>query len=295
MAKAHYLRAGHTLSVTVNEGRAHVRSSDGLESTFTRSSVSYGPYLVDRDYLIDGDVTVTIAAYTSALNAAVLTNAGAPDDAARATLAVDPDGDDNALTFTARVYGAEGNSITVAYVDPSANDAVLSVAVFRQAITVSLATGEAGAITSTAAEVLAAIEANGLAHQLVTVAIVAGDGEGSSDDGSGVVTAMAAAALAGGAGTAIGTVQAGGLLIDTTGGKQYRNVGTPAVPVWVSPQDLHLYGAGAPVDYTDGDPVATGEGTAWPGALYSDITNANVYRNDGSRAQPAWVQLADAS
>lgn len=53
-------------------------------------------------------------------------------------------------------------------------------------------------------------------------------------------------------------------------------------------------GAGAPVDYTDGDPVATGQDTAIPGTLYIDTTNAVVYRNDGTAAEPAWVALADA-
>ena len=54
-------------------------------------------------------------------------------------------------------------------------------------------------------------------------------------------------------------------------------------------------GAGAPVDYTDGDPVATGQDTAVPGTLYIDTTNAVIYRNDGTAAEPAWVALADAA
>jgi hypothetical protein len=61
---------------------------------------------------------------------------------------------------------------------------------------------------------------------------------------------------------------------------------------------LHLYGEGAPVDYTDGDPEATGEGTAPPGALYSVISGTgagDVYRNSGTQAQPTWTKLADAA
>lgn len=54
-------------------------------------------------------------------------------------------------------------------------------------------------------------------------------------------------------------------------------------------------GAGAPVDYTDGDPVATGQDTAGPGTLYIDTTNAVIYRNDGTAAEPTWVALADAA
>jgi hypothetical protein len=88
----------------------------------------------------------------------------------------------------------------------------------------------------------------------------------------------------------------------------YRNSGTRLAPVWtVEVQSgyaatsskvnalaaLHLYGAGAPVDYTDGDPEATGEGTAPKGALYSDTTTGLVYRNSGTQAEPLWTRLGD--
>ncbi len=55
------------------------------------------------------------------------------------------------------------------------------------------------------------------------------------------------------------------------------------------------YDAGAPVDYTDGTPPATGEGTAVKGALYIDTINGFVYRNSGTQAHPAWTKLADAA
>jgi hypothetical protein len=228
MADFYKLTAGKTLTATAIDGRIHVRSS--VASAFTRSSVSFGPYLVDTDWLVDGGATVVLADHTTAFNALVIENDGAPDDATQAAISINPTGDDNAVIFTARAYGVDGNSITVAYVDPSANDAALAVSVFRQAITVSLATGEAGAIESTAAEVLAAIQADGAANELVTVALDETDTNFS--DGSGVVTAVPAPALEGGAGTAIGKVLPGGLLIDTTGGKSYRNVGTLAAPAW---------------------------------------------------------------
>lgn len=229
MADAYHLNAGQTLTVTVNEGRAHVLTIDGTKGGFTRSSVVYGPFLVGTDWLVDGDVSVAIADYTAAHNAYIYPNAGAPDDAAQAALTVNPTGDDNGLIFTARAYGTEGNSISVEYVDPGA-DAALSVSVFRQAITVNLAYAEE-AITSTAAEVLAAIEAHSEANQLVTVAIQTAD-SGSGDDGSGIVTAMAAASLTGGAGTGIGIVSKGALVVDTTNGALYQNTGTQAVPAY---------------------------------------------------------------
>lgn len=295
MADLHPLAAGYTLTVTAGVGAASARQvEDETIAAVVQSGFSYtfGPYLVDRSFLVDGGATISVDAFGTSFGNLLATNAGAPVDAVQASKSINPTGDDNALTFTARVAGSPGNSITVEYVDPGA-DGALSVSVAGPAITVTLAYAEA-AITSTAAEVLAAIDAHPQANELVSVAIDASD-TGSGDDGSGVVTAIAKTALESGAGTAIGTVETGGLLIDTTNGKLYKNTGTKALPVWVSPDDLHLYGAGVPVDYTDGDPPATGEGTAYPGAIYTDLTNADVYRNDGTRAQPAWVQLGDAA
>lgn len=56
-----------------------------------------------------------------------------------------------------------------------------------------------------------------------------------------------------------------------------------------------LSGAGAPVDYTDGDPAATGEGWAIKGALYIDTTNAKIYINGGTEAQPVWKLVTSAA
>lgn len=166
----------------------------------------------------------------------IVSGEGAPEDGVQATLSCNPAGDDNALTFTAVAYGADGNSITIEYVDPAANDAELSVSVTDTAITVNLATDEAGLITSTAADVLAAIEAAPAADALVTVVIDASD-TGAGDDGSGVVTALASAPMTGGEGTSIDVSPPGGLYIDTTNAVVYRNDGTAAAPVWVALAD----------------------------------------------------------
>jgi hypothetical protein len=163
--------------------------------------------------------------------------AGAPVDAAKATKNLNPAGNDNGLTFTAVDFGDAGNDISIAYLDPAANDAELSVDVSGSAITVNLATGVAGAITSTAAEVLAAIEASVEASALVTVAIMTTDA-GVADDGSGVVTALAAANLVGGLdGTGAGEALPGSFYIDTDGKTPYRNSGTTAAPAWTALAD----------------------------------------------------------
>ncbi|MBP9897468.1 MAG: hypothetical protein KBF28_03790 [Gemmatimonadales bacterium] len=109
-----------------------------------------------------------------------------------AVLSTNLAGANNDLDITAVTAGADGNDITVAYIDPGANNAALSVSVTGTAITVNLATGGGGAITSTAADVDAAIDALPAAAALVTPANKA------ANDGSGVVIAMAAAPLVGG-------------------------------------------------------------------------------------------------
>jgi hypothetical protein len=52
--------------------------------------------------------------------------------------------------------------------------------------------------------------------------------------------------------------------------------------------------AGAPVDYTDGDPPATGQGFAGVGSLCVDTTNAALYINTGTKAEPAWTAFTQA-
>lgn len=158
---------------------------------------------------------------------------GAPTDAAQATLTVNPAGDDNALTFTAFQAGEAGNDITIAYLDPGEEDAELSISVNGSAIAVNLATDGNGDITTTAAEIADAIGNDEAADALVGAVVDAGD-SGTEDDGSGVVTAMAAAPLTGGAdGTAAGTIVKGGLLSDTENGLVYRNAGTLEAPEWI--------------------------------------------------------------
>lgn len=98
----------------------------------------------------------------------------------------------NALTFTSKLTGVAGNATTIALVNPAANNAAIAVTVVDGAISVSLATGAGGAITTTAAQLAAAIAGNEAANALVAVANT------GASTGAGLVTAMAAASLAGG-------------------------------------------------------------------------------------------------
>jgi hypothetical protein len=109
-----------------------------------------------------------------------------------ATLTTALTGANNDLTFTARRPGNKGNTVTVRYLDPAANNQTLAISVSTMAITTSLATGAGGAITSTAATIRDAINGDATASALVFAANAA------ANDGTGVVTAMAATALTGG-------------------------------------------------------------------------------------------------
>lgn len=114
-----------------------------------------------------------------------------------ATLSTNLSGTHNDLTFTAAQTGDGGNDLSVEYLDPAANNASLSIATHGNEITVYLATGAGGAITSTGATVLAAINADADASALLTAALKTGN------DGTGIVTAMADTNLSGGVGVTL--------------------------------------------------------------------------------------------
>lgn len=101
-------------------------------------------------------------------------------------------GTNNDMTYTSKLVGVLGNTVSVRYVDLSGIDKTLSVSVSVNAITVNLATDGLGAITSTAALIKAAIEASSTANALVAITYPAGN------DGSGIVTEMSAVTLSGG-------------------------------------------------------------------------------------------------
>lgn len=241
MATIHSVPAGQTITVTAAAGSV-VQVSALEDSTvgalIRNGSQVFGPYLRDRTFQVEGMATVALAdaSVATMFGGLLMTTAGAPADAVAATADVNPAGAENGLTFTAVKYGTDGNVIGVKYVDPGANDAALSVSVAGNEITISLATGEAGAITSTAAEVLAAINADPVAGRMVVASIYAAD-SGESDDGSGVVTAMARSGLSTGAGTGVGVALPGCICIDRTNGALYRNSGTTAAPAWTQLAD----------------------------------------------------------
>lgn len=111
----------------------------------------------------------------------------AVDSVVAATLATGAVLDNNAITFTAL-----DDVASVAFIDPSANDQDLVVSVEGLLVKVSLATGGAGAISSTATEVIAAVTDDDAANILVSAA------DTGASTGAGVVEAVEATALSGG-------------------------------------------------------------------------------------------------
>ena len=117
-----------------------------------------------RMIITEGDTTLYVCTTSSKLSS---------------VLTVEPGVDANdAIVYTSTTPGDDTASRTsVAHIDPAANDAVLSVVMTGKAIVVNLATDGGGTITSTAADVAAAVmAATGLVY-----AVAEGTGLGLAD------------------------------------------------------------------------------------------------------------------
>ena len=113
--------------------------------------------------------------------------------AVKASSSIDPGVNPNStVVWTAVADGTPGNVITVTYVDPSAPNQALSVARSGPDITVNLATDVASLITTTADQIITAIQADTAISEIVTVALPTGG------TGTGVAGAVAQTTLSGG-------------------------------------------------------------------------------------------------
>lgn len=110
-------------------------------------------------------------------------------DGTKGTLTVDCTNSDSDIVFTAKSKHIGSDKISVAYIDPASASQSLSINVDGRKITVSLATDTGSTITSTAADVKAAIEADSDANALVTMTL--------ETSGTGVVEAKAEDSLDG--------------------------------------------------------------------------------------------------
>lgn len=164
----------------------------------------------------DGKKIVLAGTPVGGVSAPVLTDATqkvqkkntAPTAPVKASVILDCTNDNADIVITAVEAGIVGNGIKVQLKDPSGNSKALTVDLVDDVIVVSLATGETGVITSTAAQIIAAINASLEARALVVAA------NATSSDGSGVVNAITATALAGGSAGSAGASGAEGLLLN---------------------------------------------------------------------------------
>lgn len=115
-------------------------------------------------------------------------------------------GDNNDVMLTAKADGTAGADISLTLMDPAGNSKELSVGVSGKDIVASLATSSSGAITTTASELIAAINGNADAAALVTASLK------GSDTGAGVVTALAKTSLSNSAVTGVSVID--GVLLD---------------------------------------------------------------------------------
>lgn len=99
---------------------------------------------------------------------------------------------DGGISWVAKQAGRDGNLLSVELVDPEGNNETLAVSETDGAIEVSLATDGNGDITSTAADVIAAVRSDPDLFDLVDVKHVAGS------NGSGVQEAEGPVQFAGG-------------------------------------------------------------------------------------------------
>ena len=93
------------------------------------------------------------------------------------------------ILYTFKTNGTRGNDFAVVHVDPSGNNQALAISMAGTTVTISLATGAAGAITSTAAQVVAAFNLSD-ASEFITASLVSTGG---------TVNAVTSANLTGGA------------------------------------------------------------------------------------------------
>jgi hypothetical protein len=142
---------------------------------------------------VTSDIFQDMKGDMSGANAVVALQTAEKTDGVAASLTTNLTGaTNNDLVFTAKSAGAAGNNIKIAYSDPGGVTATASVYLTGNTIVVSLGRASS-AVNTTAAAVKALIDGYAPAAALVSV------DNAASNDGTGLVAALAATALSGGA------------------------------------------------------------------------------------------------
>lgn len=114
-------------------------------------------------------------------------------EGAFASVIIDPGvNPDSSIVWTSVAEGTPGNFITVTYVDPGTPNAILSIIRSGADITVSLATDGFSVVTTTAAEIIAAVALDTTLTEIITAALPTGE------SGTGVVGAVISTPLSDG-------------------------------------------------------------------------------------------------
>lgn len=130
------------------------------------------------------------------VNSAIIGVVGTAPDAeteTAATLQTGVEASNTAILYTSKLAGSLGNAISISYVKPAGNNQPLSVAVSDRSITVTLATGADGTVSTTATTLATALTANTDVAALLTVSATVG-----TSTGAGAIGAMRRTYLAGG-------------------------------------------------------------------------------------------------
>jgi len=163
-----------------------VYNPSGLaEKTFVQGE------LLARDKNTGYLIPVTYGKVAAASKEALLESAVAEPNGGYASLQTGVEGSNNAILFTALEAGSAGEEVSIALIDPSGNNQALAVSIDGNAIKISLATSAEGAITSTAAQVISAVNEHLVAKELVHAANY------GTSTGAAAVAAVAEAALDG--------------------------------------------------------------------------------------------------
>lgn len=202
---------------------------------------------------------------------------------AAASLVIASAGANNNLTITALTGGAAGNSFDVVVTQGVGISVPLSVAYNSGTATVTLPTdGGSAPVAATAAQIKTAWDAS-TAHNVMSIAF-----EGN---GSGTVAAAVLTNLSGGDdGTAIATSAS------TIKTAWDLSDAASVMTVAVEGSGAGTVSAAANAPLASGADVVPGTGStvAGPGSRYTDITNAKLYINGGTKAQPAWKIVTSA-
>ncbi len=175
--------ASNNISVSITSGASDAVSVTGNTISITRAAGTTTTQLVN---FLQTDTSAGAVAARALVTASGTGTTAIGNNVAAGNLSGGIDGTGGAVKFTdARAEGSAG-TVSVSFANPGSNNAALGVVVSGNAITVNLATNGTGAITSTADDIVAAIQASTAASALVNV----------KTDTDGVVGAVASTNLA---------------------------------------------------------------------------------------------------